>query len=102
MEQQITALPRIRRTSQQIRDLLTEFAEGGYTVKEFFQLHDLSAGAFHKWQLRYKNIPDPKDPSRGFTELLVHSSLSGALFAELNGIRLYQRVNASFLKDLLP
>jgi len=26
----------------------------------------------------------------------------GALFAEVNGVRLYQPVHASFLKELLP
>jgi hypothetical protein len=101
MEQQIKALPRTRRTSQQINDLLTEFDNSGCTVKEFCLLHGMSAGAFHKWQSRYKSISDQKDPSPGFAEVMVRTS-SGALFAEVNGIRLYQPVHASFLKELLP
>lgn len=41
-------------------------------------------------------------PSPGFAEVMVRSTLAGTLFAEVNGIRIYQPVNASFLKELLP
>jgi len=101
MEQQ-SALPRTRRTSQQIKDLLTAFEEAGCTVKEFCLLHGMSGGTFHKWQSRYRNMNDQKDLSPGFAEVMIRSSVPGALFAEVNGVRLYQPVHASFLKELLP
>jgi hypothetical protein len=51
---------------------------------------------------RYRNVAEQKDTSAGFAKVVIRSSLPGTLFAEVNGIRLYQPVHAAFLKELLP
>jgi|SRR5882672_1550473 len=101
MEQFTPSSPRIRRTRQQIQDLLAEFSKTGCTVKEFCLIHHISQGAFHKWQSRLKSKPAQKHKQQGFAEVQVGSFSSGALFAEVNGIRIYQPVMASYLKELL-
>jgi hypothetical protein len=102
MEQQLTTSPRTRRTKQQIKDLLTKFDKSDCTVKEFCLLHGMSPGTFYKWMSRYRNVAEQKDTSAGFAKVVIRSSLPGTLFAEVNGIRLYQPVHAAFLKELLP
>ena len=106
MEQPMVAKSRTRRTQEQIRDLLAEFDKAGCTVKEFCQLKGINQGNFHKWKSRRKEI-DPiaiglqrKRPS-GFAKVVVRSSSSDLLFAEVNGIRFYQPVTASYLKELI-
>ena len=107
MEQQIVALPRTNRTSQQIRDLRTMFDETEITVKEFCLLHGISVRSFNKLVVQVKEHTRSKgsfirSALQVFVEVLVCSSLSGALFAELNDIRIYQPLDLSFLKELLP
>ncbi len=101
MEQSIVAKTRTRRTQDQIRDLLTEFDTAGCTVKEFCQLKGIGQGNFHKWKLRRKEIGLVKEKSSGFAQVLVQSSTSEHLFAEVNGIRLFQPVSAAYLKELV-
>ena len=94
---------RSRRSKQQIQDLLSEFNTSTGTVKEFCKLHNISAGKFHKWKSRYKAASGNKSKRSGFAKLDVMdaSLLAPALFAEVKGIRIYQPVSASFLKELL-
>lgn len=101
MEQAMVAKTRTRRTQEQIRDLLAEFDEAGCTVKEFCQLKGISQGNFHKWKSRHKEIYLPKERSSGFAQVVVRSSSSAHLFAEVNGIRFYQSVSAAYLKELI-
>ena len=103
MEQTIQINTRIRRSKQQIEDLLNEFEKSGSRVKDFCKLHNISTGNFHKWKSRYKVVVVKKKTRFGFTKLdVVNSSLvAPGLFAEVKGIKIYQPVSASFLKDLL-
>jgi hypothetical protein len=58
-------------------------------------------GTFHTWKKRYRVLAVRNPQDQAFVKLQVPASLSG-LFAEVNGIRLYQVVSADFLKALLP
>lgn len=91
---------RNRRTQEQIETLLIEFMKSGMTVREFCRQNNLSTGTFHKWQSRDKSKPVKISNGSGFSSLVINSSLPG-LFAEVKGIRLYQPVSATFLKELL-
>lgn len=99
MEQSITTKPRRRRTQQQIRDLLTQFNKANCTVKEFCRVNHISHATFHKWRSRLRNKAQ-KDSSPGFAEVVVRSASPDVLFAEVNGIRIYQPVSAAYLKEL--
>lgn len=100
MEQVIETKTRTRRTQQQISDLLAEFDNGNFTVKEFCQLKGLSYGTFHKWQFNRKNNFLNRQQNPGFAPVKLTSSEHG-LFAEVKGIRLFQPVSAAYLKELL-
>lgn len=91
---------RTRRTHQQIRELLAEFSTTGCTVKEFCAAHQISKATFHKWQSGSK-VKSTGGPRAGFAKVVVNSSSANALFAEVNGIRFYQPVSASYLKELI-
>jgi len=100
MEQQMNSIRRSRRTKEQILSLLSEFSKTGLTVKQFCQAHHISTGTFHKWKAGVNNKPLKKAGGPGFLPVVVGSSSPG-LFAEINGIRLYQPVSAAYLKELL-
>ena len=94
---------RHRRSRQQIEELLNLFANSKVTVKDFCKQQGISRANFHKWKSRYKSKPDGKEKTTGFARVDVVdlSSISQRLFAEVNGIKIYQAVSASFLKELL-
>jgi hypothetical protein len=101
MEQPIQHSKRARRSKKQILDLLHEFEKSGKTIADYCKLHNISTGNFRKWKSRYKINSTTSNRKYGFAKLNVSASTSSALFAEVNGIRIYQPVSASFLKELL-
>lgn len=93
-------IKRPRRTSIEIKTLLGEFKQRGMDAKEFCKTHGISEGVFYKWKARYLNKPSAKQT--GFVTLQPSAALQGTvLFAEVKGIKLYQPVTASYLKELL-
>jgi len=101
MEQPVGPKVRIRRTQQQIDDLISQYEEGGYGVKEFCEMTGLNPANFHKWLSRRKVTGLNDRASSGFSKLVVQTSLTDHLFAEVSGIRLYQPVSAAYLKELV-
>ena len=105
MEQGIE--PRVRkprRSRTEIRRLLRLFEQGSLTGRDFCKLHDIDKGTFNKWKSRYgvRVVTKKQEPS-GFAKVdVVPSLVVPALFAEVSGIRIFQPVAASFLKELLP
>ena len=92
---------RPRRTSSEIKLLLKEFASSGISAKEFCALHDITEAGFYKWRVRH--LPKPSSEKEAFVLLQGPSRITNepALFAELKGIRIYQLVAPSYLKELL-
>lgn len=104
MEQNNDRPARVRRTNKQILQLLEEFEKSGLTVKDFSGLHHVSEGNFFKWKSRYGKRAVSKNNPSGFASIdIVHTTASGLplLFAEVSGIKIYQPVSSSFLKELL-
>ena len=103
MEQAIQITGRSRRSKQQIQDLLSEFEKSKATAKDFCIQYSINPANFHKWKSRYKVAAVNKGKRAGFAKLDVGDSsiLSGGLFAEVNGIKIFQPVSASFLKELI-
>lgn len=97
----------VRRTRKQIAKLLKEYeSREGMTTIEFCKLHNLNKSNFYNWQKRYgfDHINDSKP--KGFIPIEVGpsyppSGMVSSLFAEVNGIRLYQVVAAEYLKALV-
>ncbi len=90
---------RSRRTAKEIRRLLELFDSSGQSPKEFCRTHGISDTVFYKWRGRYRAAEEKNE----FIPLEVSTATptEGALFAEVSGIRIYQAVSASFLKELL-
>jgi hypothetical protein len=87
-----------RRTAQEIKALLALFDSSGMSAKQFCITNAISETAFYKWRGRYRAVEEKND----FIPLQIASASSPGLFAEVSGIRIYQPVSASFLKELLP
>jgi transposase-like protein len=94
-----------RRSREQLRGLLTEFEkQPGMTVKAFCRLHQITEGSFYTARKRYRSSELLKQPSSpGFIAMGAPAfNQTGAnLFAEVNGIRLFQAVSADYLKSLI-
>ena len=99
MEQE--QIKRMRRTSAEIKNLLELFSQSGIAAKEFCLLHSISEAGFYKWRARYVNKSTSKE--NNFVQLHETSDLKNGkvLFAEVSGIRIYQAVTASYLKELI-
>lgn len=100
MEQVNQSSPRTRRTRQQISALLSKYKSSGLTVMEFCERQRIHKSNFYKWVSRYPEKSKSKKIQRSaFAKVQVTSS-EIPLFAEVNGIRIYQAVAASYLKEL--
>ena len=94
----------IRRTETQIRAILSLQAQSGSTVTDFCKAHNIHKANFYNWRNRYSL---QQEEHSAFIPIELNSKNSDAqLFAELEldsrGIvRLFQRVDAPFLKTLL-
>ncbi len=91
-----------RRNSVQIKHLLEEFDNSNKNIPEFCSVHGICRATFHKWCSRYKIKADKVNEPNGFSILQVTSPVQEAntLFAEVHGIKIYQLVTASYLKEL--
>ena len=103
MNQNAKKAPRLRRTRNQIEVLLQEFENSNMNIPQFCKSHSVSTTTLHKWQSRYRSKVERIFKPAGFAKLNITSSVSngqGTLFAEVQGIKLYQPVSASYLKEL--
>jgi hypothetical protein len=102
MEQTEAKPVKIRRSRQQITQLLKEYDKSpGVTVKEFCGKHQIGEGAFYSARKRYRSkIVEPR--KSGFIAIrpAPANEAAGNLFAEVKGIKLYQAVPAEYLKTL--
>ena len=100
MEQVNQSSRRQRRNSQQILALLTKYNSSGLSVSDFCERHQITESNLRKWISRAKQKANKKEMRRSaFTAVQVTTSES-VLFAEVDGIRIYQPVAASYLKEL--
>src|SRR5690606_42079910 len=89
---------RHRRTAEEIRMIVEEFRASGQTMSAFCQQHGIPRNSLSRWADR-DQLPHGNNPS-GFAVLQVNGS-TGSLLAEVHGIRSYQPVSATFLKELV-
>jgi hypothetical protein len=97
MEVTSTKVNRIFRTREQIDELLKLYATSGLSIKSFCAINHIPTGSFHNWQKRFVSKP----ASCGFATVKVAPLPAAMLFAEVNGVKLYQPVSAAYLKELL-
>lgn len=93
MEVISAARRRLFRSKSAILDLLREQQQSGLSIQAFCTQHSIPSGSFHNWKKKYDDTG-----SSAFTSVQI--SPSAILFAEVNGIKLYQPVSAVYLKEL--
>lgn len=103
MEQTIVKPKNKRRSRQDILQLLEAFTKAGISVQTFCDQHNIGKSTFHKWQSRYKHKAEASSTATAFSAINIISAAgySATLYAEVNGIKLYQPVSAAYLKELL-
>lgn len=95
---------RAGRSSNEIKALLQSFEQSGDDIKTFCQAHNIGVSTLQKWKSRYGKKEEALAAQDGFIPLHIVSPASNnaeGLFAEVKGIKLYQPVAASYLKELL-
>ena len=92
-----------KRTREQILQIIAEYEKShGLTVKEFCKQQGISEGTFYSFRSRYKPKRPANDIRGGFIAITTPGSQTSTciLFAEVNGIKIYQAVPADYLKTL--
>jgi len=89
---------RLFRSKSTILELLREQQQSGLSIQAFCTQHSMPSGTFHNWKKKY-GAGEGISTSLSFTPLQIKLPAQ-QLFAEVNGIRLYQPVSAAFLKEL--
>lgn len=96
---------RAGRSGKEIKELLQSLEQSGDDIKVFCQSHNIGLSTFQKWKSRYGKKEDAPLKEAGFVSLqlspVAAEGNTAVLFAEVRGIKLYQPVAASYLKELL-
>jgi len=103
METIVTKPARIVRSEEEIFNLLDEYEKSDVSVKEFCEIYDIVEATFYNWKNKYRSKPEKQNEQAGFAALEITPSpvsMDTALFAEVRGIKIYQPVPASYLKEL--
>jgi len=102
----ITRRPQLNR--QEVFKLLDEFkVADNISVRDFCDRQQMTSSTFYYWLKQYRNRNVDSSASKGFVPLVVKTKSffsspgSGSLFAEVNGIRIYQVVPPEYLKVLV-
>lgn len=103
MEVNLSKSSRVFRSQEAISDILSEQRKSNLSVKAFCIANNIAAASFHNWKKKYSSGKVNRTNAPGFAALQVTPStpVEPALFAEVRGIKFYQRVDAAYLKDLL-
>jgi len=93
-----------RRGKTQMLELLSLYdKDHGMTVKAFCKLHQISEASFYTARKRNRSAALSKQQSSRFIPIgrPAFNQPAAILFAEVNGIKLYQAVPADYLKSLI-
>lgn len=103
MEQTENNTSPIKHTRDQISEIIARYdKKNGFTVKEFCKRNGISEGSFYSARGRQRSFAKSSRKKTGFIAIGTSPSpQSATLFAEVNGIKIYQAVPADYLKDLI-
>jgi hypothetical protein len=98
--------PSGKRTEADIESLIRKYySSKGITIKAFCEQHAIREWKFYTWHKRYRSAEGFAKEQQRFVPVEVMSiddDKAAGLFAEVQGIRIYQPVPADYLKFLLP
>ena len=94
---------RVFRGREAILNILADYKESKLSIKAFCLERNIASATFHNWKKKHSRHTVKPGRHPGFAKLQITSpAISGTpLFAEVNGIKLYQWVTAAYLKELL-
>lgn len=101
MVQDPPVIGRPRRTRSEIVAILLEYRASKMTSVKFCAARQLHRPTFKRWIARYRTGQQKPAGSPAFAPLQVTAWAGPALFAEVNGVKIYQPVSAGFLKLLM-
>jgi len=94
----ISSGKRLFRSKPAILELLREQQQSGLSIQAFCTQHSIPSGSFHNWKKKY-GTGEEISGNPSFTPLQIKATAQ-QLFAEVNGIKLYQPVSAGYLNEL--
>ncbi|MBA3830270.1 MAG: transposase [Taibaiella sp.] len=103
MEAPVVKNVRLFRGEETILNILTEYKKSKLSVKEFCFQNNIASATFHNWKKKYSRRSVKSARPVGFAALQITQPVTSepALFAEVNGIKIYQWVTGAYLKELL-
>ena len=101
MEQVHSVARQRRRTQKEIAVLLAEYGISKLSIGEFCATKQIPRHTFHKWISRNKKKQSKIVPAPAFAPIRVVQNQAAVLFAEVDGVKIYQPVSALFLKQLM-
>lgn len=99
MENSLPFKRRVFRSKPAILELLQQQQQSGLSIQTFCTQHSIPSGSFHNWKKKY-GTGDILSTAPSFSPLQIKATTQ-QLFAEVNGIKLYQPVSAGYLKELV-
>ena len=104
MEVEVAKRSEVRRSKEEIISILEACGKSKMSVKEFVKSKGIHEATYYNWRNKYGSKERKQKPGRGFATLKINPSPAthaAALFAEVGGIKIYQPVAASYLKELI-
>lgn len=99
MESSLPVKHRVFRSKSSILELLQQQQQSGLSVQAFCNQYSIPSGSFHNWKKKFCT-DEAVSTTPSFSPLQIKATTQ-PLFAEVNGIKLYQPVGAGYLKELL-
>jgi transposase-like protein len=97
MEVTSNKVTRILRSRAEIERLLDEQKQSGQNIKSFCASRNVPQASFHNWRKKYSK----QAQATGFAAVQITPPDHSSLFAEVQGIKIYQPVSAAYLKELM-
>jgi|HubBroStandDraft_3_1064219.scaffolds.fasta_scaffold1062647_2 hypothetical protein len=92
---------RIFRCKEKMLNTLVEYEKSNLSIKAFCIENNISPATFHYWKKKYNGSTVNQHKQSGFTALHLTTPSPAAIFADVNGIKIYQWVEPAYLKALL-
>jgi len=102
MEVDVVKPSGVQRSKEEIISILEECRKSKLNVKEFVKTKGIHEATYYNWRNKYGS--KTRKERSGFARIKINPSPAThaeTLFAEVRGIKIYQLVSASFLKELL-
>lgn len=103
MELDVAKPSGVQRSKEEIISLLEDCRKNKISVKEFAKVNGIHEATYYNWRNKYGSKQRKQKVLSGFATLKINPSTAGhaaVLFAEVKGIKIYQPVVASYLKEL--